>query len=86
MILVYFASDGCVDDVINNRTIHQFTPAINVHFMNSPRVCWIIKRTVFNMCVCINYSWRYEYNQLERRDKKPRHQSSFFQNLDNLYI
>ena len=38
MILVYFASGGCVDDVVNNRTNHQFTSAIVVNFMNSARV------------------------------------------------
>ena len=25
MILVYFLSGGCVDDVVNNQTNHQFT-------------------------------------------------------------
>ena len=86
MILVYFASGGCVDDVVNNRTNNQFTSAIVVHFMNSARVCWIIRRTVFNVYVCLNHSWRYEHNQFERRDEKPRHQRQFFQNLDNFYI
>ena len=37
MILVYFASGGCVDDVVNNRTNHQFTSVIVVHFMNNAR-------------------------------------------------
>ena len=36
MMLIYFASDGCIDDVANNRTSHQFTL---VYFMNSARVC-----------------------------------------------
>ena len=44
MMLIYFPSGGCVDDVINN---HRFTSVIVVHF--SARVCWIIKRTVFNV-------------------------------------
>ena len=39
MILVYFASGGRVEDVVNNRTSHQFTSAIVVHFINSARVC-----------------------------------------------
>ena len=86
MILVCSASGGCVDHVINNRINHQFTLARNVHFMNSARVCWIIKRTIFNMYVCINYSWRYECSQLERCNEKPRHQKQFFQNLDNFCI
>ena len=73
MILVYFPSGGCVNDFVNNQTNHQFTSAIVVHFMNSARVCWIIRRTVFNMHVCLNHSWRYERNQFERRDEKPRH-------------
>ena len=51
MILVYFLSGGCVDDVVNNQTNHQFTSAIVVHFMNSARVCWIIRKTVSNVCV-----------------------------------
>ena len=66
MILVYFPSGGCVDDVVNNRTNHQFTSVIVV------RMCWIIKRTVFNVYVCLNHSWRYKHNQFERPDEKPR--------------
>ena len=38
MILVYFPSGGCVDDVVNNQTNHQFTSIIVVHFMNSASV------------------------------------------------
>ena len=34
MILVYFPG-GCVDDVANYQTNHQFTSIIVVHFMNS---------------------------------------------------
>ena len=83
MIMVYFPSGGCVDDVVNNRTNHQFTSTIVVNFMNSARVCWIIKRTVFTMYFCLNHSGRYEHKQFERRYKKPRHQRQFFQNLDN---
>ena len=51
MILVYFASGGCVDDVVSNRTNHQCTSATVVYFMNSARVCWIIERTIFNVWV-----------------------------------
>ena len=50
MMLIYFASDGCIDDVVNNRTSHQFTL---VYFMNSARVCWTIRRTVFNVYFCL---------------------------------
>ena len=74
MILVHFPSGGCVDDVVNNQTNHQFTLIIVVHFMNSERVCWIIRRIVFSIYVCLNHSWRYEHNQFEKRNKKPRHQ------------
>ena len=74
MILVYFPSGGCV----NNQTNHQFAPVIVVHFLNSARVCWIIRRSVFDMYVCLNHSWRYEHNQFERRDEKPRHRRQFF--------
>ena len=73
MILVYFHSSGCVDDVVNNRTNHQITSVIFLHFMNSARVCWIIRRTVFNVCICLEVSWRYKHNQFERRDEKPIH-------------
>ena len=85
MILVYFPLGGCVNNVVNNRTNHQLTLVIIVHFMNGARVCWIIRRTVFNVYVCLN-SWRYEHNEFERRDEKPRHQRQFFQNLNNIYI
>ena len=49
MIPVYLASGGCVDDVVINQTNHQFNSAIVVNFMNSARVCCIIKRTVCNV-------------------------------------
>ena len=75
MTLVYFPLGGCVNDV-NNRTNHQFTSVIVLHF--SARVCWIIRKTVFNVYVCLNYSWRYEHNQFERHDEKPRYQRQFF--------
>ena len=86
MMLVYFTAGGCVDDVANNRTDHHFTSAIVVHFMNSARVCWIIKRTVFNVYVCLNHSWRYEHNQFERGDEKPRHQGQVFKFRQFLYL
>ena len=86
MILVYFALGGCVDAVVSNQTNRQFTSAMVVHFMNSARVCWIIKRTAFNVHVCLNHSWRNKHNQFERRDEKSRHQRQFFQNLDNFYV
>ena len=36
MILVYFSSDGCVDDVVSNKANYQFTSVIVVvYFMNS---------------------------------------------------
>ena len=55
MMLVYFLSGGCVDDIVNNQTNHQFTSVILEHFMNSARVCWITKRTVFNVYSCSNH-------------------------------
>ena len=39
MILVYFASGRCVNDVVNNRTNHQFTSVLVVNFNNGARVC-----------------------------------------------
>ena len=86
MTLVYFPSGGCVDDVVNNEINHQHISIIVERFINSARVCWIIRRTVFNVYVCLNHNWRYEHNQFERRDEKPRHQRQFFQNLDKFYI
>ena len=38
MILVYFPSGGCVDDVVDNQTNYQLTSIITVHFMNSTSV------------------------------------------------
>ena len=76
MILVYFPSGGCVDNV-NNQTNHQFTSIILEHFMNSARVCQIIRRTIFNVCVCLNYSWRYERKESERRDENQDIKDSF---------
>ena len=49
IILVYFPSGGCVDDVVNNQTNHQFTSIIVKHFMNSARVRWLIRGNVSNV-------------------------------------
>ena len=45
MMLVYFPSGGCADDVVNNRTKYQFTSVTVIHFMDGAGVCWIIRRT-----------------------------------------
>ena len=79
MILVYYTLvGGCVDAVVNNRTNHQITSAIVAYFMNSAKVCLIIKRTAFYVYVCLNHSWRYEHKQFERCDEKSRHLRQFF--------
>ena len=53
MILVYFPS-GDVDDLVNNRANYQCTSVIVIHFMNGTELCWNIRRTVFNVCICLN--------------------------------
>ena len=65
-------------DVVNNQTNYQFTSAIVVHFMNGTGVCWIIRGTSFNEYICLNHSWRYMHNPIERRDEKPRHRKEVF--------
>ena len=42
-------------DVVNNQTNYQVTSAIVTHFMNDTGVCWIIRRTVFNAHIFLNY-------------------------------
>ena len=59
MILFYFPSGGCVDDVFDNQTNYQFISAIAIHFMNGAEVCWNITRTVSNVFICT-------HNQIER--------------------
>ena len=54
--MVYFPSGGCVDDVVNNRTNYRFTSVIVIHFMNGAGVFWIIRRTVFDVYICLNHS------------------------------
>ena len=78
MILVYFSSGGCVNDVVNNRKKRQFTSVIVVHFMNSARVCWIIRRTVFNVYICLNHNWRYNATNLKGVIKNQDITGSFF--------
>ena len=46
--------------------------------MNGAGVCSIIKRTVFNVYICLNHSLRYKHNQSERLYEKPRHQKVAF--------
>ena len=53
MILVYFASGQCVDNVVNNRTNHQFTSAIVVNFMNSAQMCVRLSKELFLMCTSV---------------------------------
>ena len=52
-IPVYYASGGCVDDVVNNQANYQFVSVIVIHFMNGAGACWIIRRTVFNVYVSV---------------------------------
>ena len=78
MILIYFASGGCIDDYVNNQTNHQFTSPIVVHIMNSASVCWIIKTAVFNVYVLLNHSWRYEHKESEDVMKRQDIKDSFF--------
>ena len=83
MILVYFVSGECVDDVVNNRRKHQFTLVIVVHFMNSARVCWTFRRTVFNVTGCLR---DINTTNLKGVMKNQDIKGSFFQNLDNFYV
>ena len=74
-------------DVVNNQTNYQVTSAIVTHFMNDTGMCWIIRRTVFNAYIFLNYSWRYKHNQIERHDEKPRDQKAVFSKFRQfLYI
>ena len=81
MILVYFPSGGCVDDVVNNQTNHQFSSAIAVHFMNS---VFDHQKEIFNLYICLHLSRRYTHNQFERCNEKPRHQRQPFSKI--LYL
>ena len=49
MVLVYFPSGVCVDDIVKNETNYQFTSVIVTHFENDEGVCWTIRRTVCNV-------------------------------------
>ena len=53
MILVYFPSGGCVDDVVNNRRNLQFTSVIVVHFMNSAQKYVGLSEELFLMCTSV---------------------------------
>ena len=55
MILVYFPSGGCVDDVVNNQKKYPFTSVIVIRFINGTVVCWINRRTSFNVYICLNH-------------------------------
>ena len=56
MILVYFLSGECSNDVADNRQNYQFTSVIIIDLMNGAGVCCLIRRTVFNFCICLNHS------------------------------
>ena len=48
-MILFFPSGGCVDDVVNNQTNHQFTSIKVEHFMNSARVLGLSEE-LFLMC------------------------------------
>ena len=48
MILVYFASGGCVDDVVNNWTNYQFTSWIVYSWI--AQECVGLSKELFLMC------------------------------------
>ena len=52
MILVYFASGGCVNDVVNNRTNLQFTSVTVVYFMNEYE-CVGLSEELFSMSTSV---------------------------------
>ena len=56
IILVSYPLVGFVDDVVNNQANYHFSSVIVIHFMNGAGACWIIRRTVFNVHVCLNHS------------------------------
>ena len=75
MIQVYLPSGGCVDDVVNSQTNLQFTSIIVEHFMIAQE---IIRRTVFDVYVCLNHIYRYKYNQFKRRAEKQNTSNTVF--------
>ena len=50
--------------------------------MNGAGVCWIIRETVSNVCICLNHSRIYKLKGLMKNQDIKR---QFFQNLDNFY-
>ena len=54
IILVSFPSGGSVNDIDNNQANYQFTSVIDMH--NGAGVCWFIRKTVFNVYICLNHS------------------------------
>ena len=62
----------------NNQTNYQFTSVIVTHFMNGAGVCRIIRRTVFNIAICLNYTVEDINNQIETCDEKSRHPKTVF--------
>ena len=40
--------------------------------------CSVIRRTVFNVYICLNHISRYKHNKLEMCHEKPRHQKAVF--------
>ena len=76
--MISFPSGGCVDDVVNIQTNYCFTSVIAIHFMNGAGACWVIRRTVFNVYICLNHSPSYKHNKLEKCHEKPRHVKAVF--------
>ena len=63
---------------INTQTNHHFTSIMVEHFMNSARVCWIIRRTVFNLYVCLTTVGEMNATNLKSVMKNQDIKDSFF--------
>ena len=71
---------------IIQQIVDLLPSVIAIHFMNGAGVCWIIRRTLFKVYICLNHSWGYKHNQIERFDEKVNIKRHVFPNLDNFYI
>ena len=62
MILVSFPSGGCIDEAVKNRQGYKYFyffwyRILTVFsFMNVEGICSIIRRTTFNVRICLNHS------------------------------
>ena len=62
----------------NNKDTNMFIFFSITHWhssMNGERACYIIRKIIFNACICLNHSHNVNIKKVKSQDEKPKYQS-----------